>query len=167
MGPAIELGRSFIRPEFQKQYAPLLLLWKGILRYAASRPECGALFGAVSISSRYNPVSRHLIVKFLEAHRLEHVAPLVAPRHPYRPRHGTLRRTAPVDRAAATIEDVSARISEIEPDGKGIPVLVKQYFRAGGKLLGFNVDRAFSSVLDALLMVDLRAVPRHMLERYR
>ena len=30
LGPAIELGRSFIRPEFQKQYAPLLLLGKAL-----------------------------------------------------------------------------------------------------------------------------------------
>ncbi len=33
IGPAVELGRSFIRPEYQKQYAPLLLLWKAIGSY--------------------------------------------------------------------------------------------------------------------------------------
>ena len=30
LGPALELGRSFVRQEYQRQYAPLLLLWKGI-----------------------------------------------------------------------------------------------------------------------------------------
>src|SRR5256885_4994402 len=35
LGPAIELGRSFVRPEYQRQYAPLLLLWKAIGRYVA------------------------------------------------------------------------------------------------------------------------------------
>src|SRR5580700_8336398 len=29
IGSALELGRSFVRPEYQRQYAPLLLLWKG------------------------------------------------------------------------------------------------------------------------------------------
>jgi hypothetical protein len=29
-GPALELGRSFVRREYQKQYAPLLTLWKGL-----------------------------------------------------------------------------------------------------------------------------------------
>ena len=40
--PAMELGRSFVRPEYQRLYSPLLLLWKGISRllaisYARSR----------------------------------------------------------------------------------------------------------------------------------
>ena len=67
LGPALELGRSFIRPEYQRQYAPLLMLWKGIGRYLAAHPELAVLFGAVSISSRYNRVSRELIVRFFQA----------------------------------------------------------------------------------------------------
>ena len=39
LGPALELGRSFIRPEYQKLFAPLLLLWKGIGAYVARHPE--------------------------------------------------------------------------------------------------------------------------------
>jgi putative hemolysin len=39
LGPAVELGRSFVRAEYQKQYAPLLLLWKGIGHYVASGPH--------------------------------------------------------------------------------------------------------------------------------
>ena len=54
LGPALELGRSFVRPEYQRQYAPLLLLWKGIARMVAMRPEVPVLFGAVSISNDYS-----------------------------------------------------------------------------------------------------------------
>jgi putative hemolysin len=39
LGPALELGRSFVRPEYQRQYAPLLLLWKGIARLLATHAE--------------------------------------------------------------------------------------------------------------------------------
>ncbi|HZZ16130.1 MAG TPA: lysophospholipid acyltransferase family protein, partial [Candidatus Sulfotelmatobacter sp.] len=46
MGPALELGRSFIRQEYQRQYAPLLLLWKAIARLVATHPETPVLFGA-------------------------------------------------------------------------------------------------------------------------
>src|SRR5208283_345467 len=35
----IELGRSFVRLEYQRLYAPLLLLWKGIARFVARYPE--------------------------------------------------------------------------------------------------------------------------------
>ena len=55
--------------------------------------------------------------------------------------------------------------SDIEHDSKGVPVLLRQYLRAGGKLLGFSVDPNFSDVLDALIVADLRTAPLTLLER--
>ncbi len=69
MGPAIELGRSFIRPEYQKGFAPLLLLWKGIGKFVATNPCYKTLFGPVSISNQYQAVSRELMIAFLEKER--------------------------------------------------------------------------------------------------
>jgi putative hemolysin len=164
IGPAVELGRSFIRPEYQKQYAPLLLLWKGIGAYVASRPECATLFGGVSISNSYTSVSRHLLVKFLEARRAEDLARLVAPRCPYRPAPHLLRR-APLPGIPSDVDDLNALIADLEKDGKGVPILIKHYLKTGGRLLSFNVDRRFSGVLDALITVDLRLAPDPLLER--
>ena len=65
MGPALELGRSFVRVEYQKSFAPLLLLWKGIGKYVAGNPRYKVLFGPVSISNRYHAISRELMVGFL------------------------------------------------------------------------------------------------------
>jgi putative hemolysin len=64
IGPAVELGRSFVCPEYQKHYSPLLMLWKGIAAFVQRRPECAVLFGAVSISSDYQALSRSLIVDY-------------------------------------------------------------------------------------------------------
>ncbi len=85
MGPALELGRSFVRVEYQRQYAPLLLLWKAIARFVLLRPETPVLFGAVSISNTYNRASRELIYSFFESRmrrgrtrRISHPAPAVS-----------------------------------------------------------------------------------------
>jgi len=166
IGPAVELGRSFIRPECQKQFAPLFLLWKAIARYVAGRPACARLFGGVSISNAYHPISRHLIVKFLEARRAERVARLVTPRTPYQPDGRVLRRTGILSSVPEGIDELSGLIAGLERDGKGLPILLKQYLKAGGRVLGFNVDRGFSHALDALVMVDLRVAPVSMMERY-
>jgi hypothetical protein len=64
------------------------------------------------------------------------------------------------------VEEVSASISEIERDGKGLPVLLRQYLKLGGELLGFNVDKDFSNVLDGLVLVDLRNTDPARLETY-
>src|SRR6202040_3325168 len=43
LGPALELGRSFVRAEYQKSYAPLLMLWKGIGRFVVDNPQYKSL----------------------------------------------------------------------------------------------------------------------------
>ena len=37
--PALELGRSFVRHEYQRDYLPLLLLWRGIGRFVVQSPS--------------------------------------------------------------------------------------------------------------------------------
>ncbi|MCU1259738.1 MAG: putative hemolysin [Bryobacterales bacterium] len=167
IGPALELGRSFVRPEYQKKYAPLLLLWKGLGRHVARHPETPVLFGAVSISNDYNPVSRHLVARFLEEQQAnEELAKLVRPRRPFL--RGAKRNVD--DQAIRSffrdLDSLSAVIADMETDGKGVPVLLKQYLKLGGKLLGFNVDPQFADALDGLVLVDLRKTERDILDRY-
>jgi putative hemolysin len=167
LGPALELGRSFVRPEYQRQYAPLLLLWKGIARMVARRPAVPVLFGAVSISNEYSSASREMIFRFFEAHMQEdELAGLIEPRRPFRP--GLLRRwdCSGMHRALRDLDELSQPITDVEADGKGLPILLRQYAKIGGKLLGFNVDRKFSNVLDGLVVVDLRQTEPAVLERY-
>lgn len=64
------------------------------------------------------------------------------------------------------INELSDLIADIETENKGIPILLKQYLKLGGKILGFNRDPHFSNVLDGLVLVDLTATPRNLLERY-
>jgi putative hemolysin len=167
MGPALELGRSFIRPEYQRQYAPLLLLWKGIARYITVRPETPVLFGAVSISNTYNHASRELIYSFFESRRQgDELAEFVQPRSPFRPARLGRWDCRAVSHILRDLEELSEPIADVELDGKGLPILLKQYAKIGGKLLGFNVDRKFSDVLDGLVVVDLRQTEASVLERY-
>ncbi|MDF4367653.1 hemolysin, partial [Vibrio parahaemolyticus] len=51
-------------------------------------------------------------------------------------------------------------------EGKGVPVLLRQYLSLNGKLVCFNVDPAFNNALDGLIMVDLRDVQEKTLARY-
>ncbi len=165
MGPALEMGRSFVRLEHQKSYAALLLLWKGIGRFVLGDPRYATLFGPVSISAEYQSASQQLIVAFLEQNRFVHDwSRWVRPRAPCR--RDLSRGFGPGLGSLRDLDDVSAFIAEIEADQKGVPILLKQYLRLGGRLLGFNVDPEFSNVLDVLIMVDLRRTEPKILERY-
>jgi putative hemolysin len=162
IGPALELGRSFVQPEYQRDFSPLLLLWKGISRLVAQQPRYRRLFGVVSISDRYQTTSRQLLVKFLSHTRFDaDLGRLVRARNPPAPRSEFVDAVT-VER----LEDVCALVRQIEPDGKDIPVLLRQYLNLKAKLLGFTVDPSFGNVLDGLVLVDLHDVEPAILSRY-
>jgi putative hemolysin len=163
VGPALELGRSFVAPDYQRDFSPLLLLWKGISRLVAQQPRYRRLFGVVSISDRYDTVSRQLLVRFLQNTRFDaDLGQLVRARNPPAPPRSESVDAVTVER----LEDVSALVRQIEPDGKDIPVLLRQYLKLNAKLLGFTVDASFGNVLDGLILVDLERVEPAILSRY-
>lgn len=165
MGPALEMGRSFIRPEYQRNFSPLLLLWKGIGNYVVAHPRYKTLFGPVSISNEYQGASRQIMVAFLRMHEyLPGMAKWVKPRSPFRKE--ALGAWADDDEQMRDIDHVSDVIADLENSERGVPILLKQYLKMGGKLLGFNVDPDFSDVVDGLILVDLTKTDPRVLSRY-
>jgi putative hemolysin len=160
IGPALELGRSFVRPEYQRSHSPLLLLWKGIGEMVRRSPRYRVLFGAVSISNRYRDTSRALMRTFLSQHRISDFARLVHGMNPP-PIVGS---TGDLS-VGPDVDDLDSLIRGIEGN-HGIPVLLRQYLRLNATLLGFNIDRAFGDALDALMMVDLATLPAGVLGKY-
>ena len=167
LSPALELGRSFIRSEYQKNYSALLLLWKGIGQFVVRHPEYRVLFGPVSISARYCDSSQRLLMAFLEQNHLDRdLAELVEAINP-----DAVKPAAPLSSAIAqsiprSIDDANRLVAQAEADGKGLPILLRQYLKLNARLLGFNVDPAFGDALDALMMVDLTSVDPAILNRY-
>ncbi len=165
--PAMELGRSFVRPEYQKSYQALLLLWKGIGAVVARDPRYRFLFGPVSISKEYANASRSLMVSYFGQHIADpQLAGAATARKEFRvrsPRACDLEALTPL---FSGIDDLSDAVADIEPDGKGLPVLLRQYLNLGGAMVAFNVDKAFSGVVDGLVVVDLCRLTPRLLTKY-
>jgi putative hemolysin len=166
LGPALELGRSFVCVEYQRSRA-LLLLWKGIGRLVARERRYRTLFGPVSVSSEYTPFSRELMAGVLEAERHRHpLAELVRPRCPVGRRLLVGTGLGDPSVSLADPAELSGVVSSAEVDGKGLPTLFGEYLRLGGRFLGFNVDEQFGSVMDGLVVVDLPRTSPRLLEFY-
>lgn len=161
----IELGRSFVSPEYQGHPFVLSLLWKGIGSFVGRNPQHHVLFGPVSISNDYSHLSRSLMVEFLRQEKMhDSWSALVQARMPFvshlpSPHEGTMRRCTSVD-------NVTAAISEIENDKKGVPILLKHYLKLNARVLSFNVDENFANALDVLIVVDLLDAPEQTIKRY-
>lgn len=166
MGPALELGRSFVRQEYQRSHPALLLLWQGICAYVLRNPRYATLFGAVSISGEFRTLSQQMLVEFLSARHMDRrLAGLVRARRPFR-RSTVEHELVHGVSALRDIDELSQMVAELEPDGKGVPVLLRHYLKLGGRLLGFHVDPHFNRSLDGLIVVDFRVTDPAVLRRY-
>ena len=162
--PGLELGRSFVTVDYQRSLGSLLALWKGLATYVARNPRYGKLFGPVSISGNYTTLSQNLMVKFMRENKREAaLAPYVHPFHPFSLQPSSY---GDISSRLECIEQVSARVADVEPDGKGVPILLKHYLKLNATLLEFNVDPGFANCLDALVLIDLHRTPDRLLGRY-
>ena len=91
---------------------------------------------------------------------------MVRPRKPYRQKSIPELKSHRSSKWPEDVDELSSWISDIETDGKGVPILLKQYLKLGGKLLSFNIDPSFGNVLDGLIMVDLTRTEPKLLKRY-
>jgi putative hemolysin len=166
MGPALEMGRSFIREEYQRRPTTLALLWRGIGEYLVRHPSYKVLFGPVSISRSYEDVSMRLMVDYLQRSRSDAgFAALVRGRNPP-PTQLSADESRAVEMLVEDDDDISALVSDIEDDNKGMPVLLRYYLRLGARVLSFNVDPAFGNCVDGLVVVDLRKTEPKLLKRF-
>lgn len=167
LNPALELGRAFVRPEDQKSYAALLLLWKGIGQFIVRHPRYKILFGPVSIAPTYGYASQRLLTQFLLSHsQWPDLARLVKPRHPCRTPAIPGWHQIKDHPRCLDLEHISELVAELEGYAREVPILLKYYWKLGGRVLQFSRDPKFSNVLDGLLVVDLRQTPEKLLQRY-
>ena len=163
----LELGRSFIRKEYQKSRHGLPLIWQAILKYVVKNPNIVKLYGCVSICSDYQRQSMDLMIDYCRIFRSDHNNyKSTNPTHPYRRGSHEKIWLKSLKGKDVSPDELSQWISNIEPDQKGIPVLLKHYLRLGAVILDFNVDPSFGNVVDGLILIDLRSAERGMLERF-
>lgn len=159
IGPAFELSRSFVLPDYQRDNRALAALWKG-LGTAAVRHGIRTFFGSVTISNAHHPATRAILVEHLRSNYADSpsMCRLIHPRNPFVPaaHHHTRIANAylgePLDRLAPLID-------VLEEGRRSIPPLMRYYCSLGAKFLAYHVEPAFADALYCLLRVDLPSLP--------
>ncbi len=152
---SVELGRSFITPQYQKSNFLLLLMWKSLYSYIFSKPENQYIIGPVSISEEYSKISRLLIMDYLKKYYgHSEFQNLVKPRKPFRFIRNNAAGKIILRNFDNDIHKLDKLISEIQYNAFKVPVLIRQYLKQNAKVIAFNKDPLFNNVLDALLILD-------------
>src|ERR1700761_1828794 len=162
---SLELGRSWIRKEYQAKPLPLFLLWKGILKYLIDNPRYRYLLGPVSISNAFSKFSKSLIVDFINRNHFDHeMAQYVRPRKKFKVDFSSID-TDLLMSGEDSFKGLDALISEVETHNMKVPVLLRQYIALNAKIICFNIDPKFADCLDGFLVLDLEKVPQDILEK--
>ncbi len=161
----LEMGRSFIVPQWQRSYQSLLLLFKGIGAFVKQHRRYRTLYGTVSLSRQYDPLSVLLIEQFLvdAGESVTAKTPFVQPLPPELEDYLGACDNLTREQRLAVLEWL---VRQIEEDGKGLPVLLKQYHHMGARFHGLALDSGFAHTPGLLLSAHIPSVPPKLLKRY-
>jgi putative hemolysin len=162
LGNALELGRSFVSPEYQRSSSALALLWRGIGRLLDREPTYRYLLGPCSISAAYQPLSQRVMLTYLRNHHGARRAG-VRPHHPVMASSREWQEAEKIASEFRSLDELSNWVAHFEGDAKPIPTLLRQYLALNADILAFNADRDFNCI-DALVLVDVTRIPQRKLE---
>ena len=156
---AMELGRSFVAPEYQSSKAGAKALftmdnlWDGIAGVLLSNPGVEYLFGKMTIYKSYNKSARELIIRFLEKHFPDKEV-LVRPYKPLRS-HTDGRLLDLILKEDGLKEDLRCLKEALRKLGTGIPPLVNSYINSSStmKIFGSTVNDELSDAIETGLMI--------------
>ncbi|GAC20776.1 lysophospholipid acyltransferase family protein [Paraglaciecola arctica] len=157
--PCLEMGRSFLIPEYQRSFQGLFLLWRGIGAFVCQYPQYRTLYGTVSISKLYDVRSAAIIQQAMvtPTDKVAPIAPFEHQLHPelqdFAKQHGLKKH-------------VNALLKGIEADGKDVPILLKHYNKLGAIFHCLGIDKNFNDTPGLLLSVDLPNAPEKLLKLY-
>jgi putative hemolysin len=156
-GPALEMGRSFLMPQYQKSRLGLFMLWRAIGEFVVRFPQYSTLYGTVSLSKLYDKRSVKLIEE-LAITKTDAVLPHNHFDYTLSPEVTRHLRQYPIH-PDNSVERLDTWLSFIEPDKKKLPVLLRQYASLGAKFHCLGVDKNFADTPGLLLSVDLTKSP--------
>jgi putative hemolysin len=156
LSKSIELGRSFVVLDYQKEALPLILLIKGLFFSVVNHPEIKYLLGPVSISSWYPKFYRSLIVHYIKQnHSAGDLAKHVIPSNPFFPDYMKTSVDHLLYNKMESLEKFDKFLLRLSNNEYRLPTLIKKYLKINCKIISFNVDPDFNYCVDGLVLLEL------------
>ncbi len=157
----IELGRSFVTVEYQREVLPLVLLLRGLAVVVIKNPDIKHFIGPVSISSWYPKFYQSMIVRYVtEKHPVNtDLANVASPTTPFTPDFLKVDADVLMGQNMDSIDRFDKFMFRLSNGEYRLPTLFKKYLKLNAKFLCFNVDPDFNDTLDALLFLTFTDFP--------
>ena len=157
----IELGRSFVPLDYQKEVLPMMLLLRGLSDVVVRYPEINHFIGPVSISAWYPKFYLSLIARFVsEKHAVgDELKGKVTPKTPFEPDFLKVDSDVLLKNNMNGVDKFDKFLFRLSNGEYRLPTLYKKYLKLNAKFLCFNVDPDFNDTLDSLLFLTFTDFP--------
>lgn len=157
----IELGRSFVAIDYQKEVLPLMLLLRGLSDVVVRYPEINHFIGPVSVSSWYPKFYQSLIAYYVaEKHPVDdNMISMVSPTTPFVPDYLKVDADVLLRHNMNSIDKFDKFLFRLSNGAYRMPTLFKKYLKLNAKFLCFNIDPDFNDTLDSLLFLTFTEFP--------
>jgi len=164
---SMELGRAAILPEYQKNYMPLMLLWRAILELVKDDKKIKYLFGPVTMGRNFTPVSRELVRRYImENYNETSMKGFIKPKRRLNfkiPREVNLDILSSACNSFAKLGNL---INGFEGGKRNLPVLFRHYAQVGCKYAGFGEWEELDNATAGLTILDIKEINKNLLVRY-
>jgi hypothetical protein len=174
----VELGRSFVQPDFQSSrrssrslYA-LDNLWDGLGGVMVNRPNLRYLFGKVTMYTSYNAEARNMVLYFMQKYFPDRENLVL----PVAPLELNMNRQAldALFTGRSYKEDYKILSREVRALGEYIPPLINSYMNLSAtmKTFGTAINHEFGAVEETGILVTIgdlyqEKVERHIVDHHR
>lgn len=168
----VELGRSFVHPDYQSSRAgakslfALDNLWDGLGAVIAEYPELKYCFGKITVYPHYKPEARDLIFGFMRQ-KFPDSDKMITPIEPFRI-SVTPEQCALMFGSDDYKEDLKILNCKVRELGVNIPPLVNAYLGLSPRMriFGFAVFHEFGEVIECCIMIPLEQMYEEKKQRH-
>lgn len=172
MPVTIELGRSFVQPEYQplrnmrKGMYALDNLWDGLGALVIDHPDIRYFFGKITMYPHFDTLARDLILYFLDKH-FPDADELVKPFDPLLP-DSPVRQLETILTADNYEEDYKLLVQAVRSRNEAVPPLVNAYMGLSStmRVFGTSVNPHFGDVEETGIMVTIADIYEHKKKRH-
>lgn len=158
MGDMLDLSRTFLLTDYQKSFAGLLMLWRGLAKVVMQHSALRFMCGAISIPCDSLPDPLVDLIKIYAdemAYKMPHIVNCFTPKVPYLPRTQTPPQTVRAIHQCNSIAMLENVFQQLSAGRHKLPVLFRQYESLGLLTLKVSTDPDFSDCIDVLGVWDM------------
>lgn len=167
----LELGRSFVQPQYQRGAARKGLfaldnLWDGLAAIMILNPELEYMFGKVTMYPRYNTEARNILLSFLNTF-FPDKENLLVPRQPLVSKE-VLQKEAQRFEGLEYKEAHQLLVKELKDRGESIPPLINSYMNLSRSMKTFGTasNYEFGEVEETGILVTFKDINPARKQRY-